>query len=141
MRLYTTMAGLAALLFAGSASAAGIAIDPGQWEMTTTMTMSMLPEPQIETALECIEEDILDPETYDMEEDNPCSIGDVVIDGNTAHWSINCPAENGQVMNGQWEVTSHGDTLTGKGAMSAEFSGQKMSFDMAWTGKRIGDCK
>lgn len=141
MRIHTTLIGLTVLLLAGTANAAGVAIDPGQWEMTTTMTMSMMPEPQTNTATECIEEDVLDPETFNMDENNPCTISDVAIDGNTARWSINCPTEGDAVMEGQWEVTSHGDTLTGKGTMSTEMSGQKMGFDMAWKGKRIGDCE
>ena len=140
MRSIIILTGMATLLLACTGSADGVPIDPGQWEMTTTMTISIMPEPQTTTTKECIKEDVLDPETFNMDEDNPCSISDVKVDGNTLHCSINCPTEGGPVMEGQWQITSKGDSLTGKGTMATDFNGQKMGFDMAWEGKRIGAC-
>ena len=75
-----------------------------------------------------------------MDEENPCDISDVKIESNTASWKISCPAEGGAMTEGTWQVTSHGDTLSGEGNMSTEVAGQKFGFDMAWEGKRIGDC-
>ena len=103
--------------------------------------MSMLPQPQVSQDLECIEEDELTPEDFNMDEENPCTIKDVEVDGNTARWSISCPAGNGMDMGGKWEVTSHGDKLNGSGSMEADMGGQKVSWTMSWEGKRIGDCK
>lgn len=141
MRSPIILTSLIAMFFVSTANADGISIEPGQWEMTSTMTMSMMPQPQITTVQECIEDDVLDPETFNMDEDNPCNIADVTTDGNTLRWSINCPTEGGPVMEGHWEITSNGDSLTGKGEMSTEMSGQKMGFDMIWEGKRIGKCE
>ena len=141
MRSLIMLSGLITLFLVNSASAAGVSIDPGQWEMTTTMTMSMMPQPQTTTVLECIEEDVLDPESFNMDEDNPCEITEVTTDGNTARWLINCPTEGGPVMEGHWEVTSNGDSLTGKGEMTTGITGQIMGFSMSWEGKRIGKCE
>jgi hypothetical protein len=44
-------------------------------------------------------------------------------------------------MQGQWEFTSSGDSITGSGSMFAEIGAQKMDFNMNWEGKRIGDCE
>lgn len=134
------LAFLVTMLFANVASAKGVSIDPGLWEMTATMTMSMMPQPQTTVETECIEEDEMNPEDFNMDEDNPCSITDVDIDGNTARWSINCPTENGMAMTGQWEFTSFGDSITGEGSMTANMAGQEMGFNMTWNGKRVGDC-
>lgn len=141
MRSPVILTSLIAIFFVNTASAAGISIEPGQWEMTTTMTMSMMPQPQTTTVLECIEEDVLDPETFNVDEDNPCDITDVTKSGDTARWSISCPTEGGPVMEGHWEITSNGDSLTGKGEMTTEMAGQKMGFTMGWEGKRIGKCE
>lgn len=140
MNLRIALTGLATMLFAGTVFADGVSITPGQWEMTTTMEMSMLPQPQVHTSTECIEQSELSPDDFNMDEENPCDISDVAIDGNTASWSISCPVESGMVMEGQWEFTSKGDSITGSGSMSTDAGGMKMEFKMNWEGKRVGDC-
>jgi len=141
MRFQIFLTGLASVMLAGFAHAAGVSIEPGQWEMTSTVTMTMMPQPQINTVNECIKDNEINPESFNMDQDNPCDITDMMVDGNTARWSINCATEGGQVMQGQWEFTSNGDSITGSGTMTTEFSGQKMGFDMTWEGKRVGDCE
>ena len=141
MRFHIILTGLATVFLAGTASAEGVSIHPGMWEMTSTMTMSMMPQPQTNTVSECIEEDEISPESFNMDEANPCSITEVVINGSTARWSISCPMQGGQLMEGQWEFTSNGDSISGSGNMSTEFSGQTMAFDMTWKGHRVGDCE
>jgi hypothetical protein len=121
--------------------AEGVAVEPGKWEMTMTMEMSMLPAPQTRTSTECIEQDELSPEDFNMDEDSPCNISDMVIDGNTVSWAINCPGPTGGEMTGSWSFTSHGDSITGEGSMTAEMAGQSMEFKMNWGGKRVGDCE
>ena len=140
MRFNIFLTGLASLMLTGTASAEGVSIDPGMWETTSTMTMTMMPEPRSNTVQECIENDELSPESFNMDKDNPCNITDVTIDGNTARWSISCSTGGGPVMEGQWEFTSNGDSISGNGSMDTEFSGQKMGFNMTWEGKRVGDC-
>ena len=141
MRFNIFLTGLASLMLTGTASAEGVSIDPGMWEMTSTMTMTMMPEPRSTTVKECIEDDEISPESFNMDKDNPCNITDVTIDGNTARWSISCSTGGGPVMEGQWEFTSSGDTISGNGSMSTDFNGQTMGFNMTWEGKRVGDCE
>jgi len=141
MRFEVILTGFATVFLAGSASATGVSIDPGMWEMTSTMTMTMMPEPRSHTVKECIENDELSPESFNMDEENPCNITDVNVEGNTARWSISCSTGGGPVMEGHWEFTSNGDSISGNGSMSTEFSGQQMGFEMTWVGKRVGNCE
>ena len=141
MRVHVILTGLATVFFAGSINAAGVSIEPGMWEMSSTMTMTMMPDPRTTTVNECIENDELSPESFNMDKDNPCDITDVNVEGSTAQWSISCTTAGGPVMVGQWEFTSHGDTINGHGSMSTEIAGQKMGFDMTWEGKRVGACE
>ena len=141
MRFHVILTGLATVILASTASADGVSINPGMWEMTSTMTMSMMPQPRSTTVKECIKDSELSPESFNMEEDNPCNITEMSVDDNTARWSINCPTEGGPVMEGHWEFTSKGDSISGNGTMSAEFSGQTMGFVMSWEGERIGNCE
>lgn len=132
---------VSSLLFAGNSHADGVPIEPGQWEMKSTMTMSMMPQPQVTVDMQCIEEDVFDPETFSKDEESACGITNVTTDGNTARWEIDCPVESGAKMAGSWEMTSHGDTLNGNGTMTTEVAGQKVGFEMTWEGKRTGDCE
>ena len=141
MRFNVFLTGFVILVFAGTVSAEGVSINPGMWEMTSTMTMSIMPEPRSTTVSECIQDDKLSPESFNMDKENPCTVADVSIEGNTARWSISCSTGGGPVMDGQWEFTSNGDTISGNGSMSTEFNGQKMGFEMVWKGKRTGDCE
>jgi hypothetical protein len=141
MKLPVIISSLTSIFFAMTATAAGVSINPGQWEMTTTMTMTMMPQPRTTTVVQCLEDAELDPENFNMDEDNPCEISEVIFDGNNASWSITCSTDIGMVMQGQWEFTSSGDSITGSGSMFAEIGAQKMDFNMNWEGKRIGDCE
>jgi hypothetical protein len=55
-------------------------------------------------------------------------------------WSFDCPVEGG-TSHGEWEATSGGDTVVGKGLITVSFQGQAMEMTMNWEGKRIGDCE
>ncbi len=130
-----------ALLFlpAFVAAADGVPMTPGKWEMKMTMEMSMLPQPQVKTYTECITEDQLNPDHFKMDQESPCDISDMEIDGNTVSWSISCPGPAGN-MTGSWEFTSNGDSVVGSGSMSASMGTMSMEMDMDWEGTRIGDC-
>jgi hypothetical protein len=141
MRFNVFLTCLATVMIAGTASAEGVSIDPGMWEMTSTMTMTMMPQPRSTTVNECIEEDELSPESFNLDKENPCTISDVAVEETTARWSISCSTGGGPMMEGQWEFTSSGDTIDGNGSMSTEINGQTMGFEMVWTGERIGDCE
>ena len=141
MKLPVALSSLTVLFFAVTATAEGVSINPGQWEMTSTMTMTMMPHPQTTSVTECIEETELSPDSFNMDEDNPCEITEVTVDGNMARWSIECPTAGGPAMKGHWEFTSSGDSITGSGSMTASFNGQEMGFTMNWEGKRVGDCQ
>jgi len=131
---------LAALLSPGAVLAKGVEVEPGLWEMTMTMTMPMMPAPQVRTTTECVEETELDPKNFQMDEDSPCTIGDVQVDGNTASWTLQCPSDMGS-MTGRWSFTSSGDSMQGEGGMTMDVGGQKMAITMSWEGRRLGDCE
>ena len=122
------------------AFAEGIPIEPGKWEMTSTMSMPMLPQPRVNTSTECIEESELSPETMtEGDMDSSCAFKDMTVDGNTMKWSMDCDA-NGGASRGEWEVTSHGDSLAGEGTLTVDVQGQAMVMTMNWDGKRVGGC-
>ncbi len=62
------------LLAVPAAQADGIAIEPGMWEMTSTMHMPMLPEPRVTTTTECMEKSELSMDEFaDGDMDPTCT--------------------------------------------------------------------
>ena len=133
---------LAVLAIASSpVLAEGIPVEPGKWEITTTMTMPMLPAPQTMTVEECFEDEIMDMDDMATDELDPnCSYDLGQVDGTTMQWSIDCPVDGGGTMHAEWVATSGGDTVDGEGNMTMSIQGQTMDMQMTWTGKRVGSC-
>ena len=128
-------------LTAPVARADGIPVEPGMWEMSSTMTMPMLAQPRVTTTTECMTESEISMDDMGGEEMDPnCQFEMAQVDGNTMKWSFDCPVDGG-TSHGEWEATSSGDSVTGNGVITMSFQGQTMEMTMAWQGKRIGDCQ
>ena len=123
-----------------AAWAEGIPVEPGMWEMSSTMTMPMLPQPRVTTTTECIKEsEISMDDMGDGEMDPNCEFETAQVNGNTMKRSFDSPVEGG-TSHGEWEATSSGDSVSGKGLVTMSFQGQTMEMTMSWEGKRVGDC-
>lgn len=134
-------AAAAVLLLFVSAQAAAVSIEPGQWETTSTVTLPIMPQPQVHTSQQCMEEAEFDPEDFNTDPDVPCELENVREEGNTISWDLTCPDPSGEGnVTGSMEFTSHGDSVTGKGNMTMSMMGQDMTMTVAWQGKRVGDC-
>ncbi len=121
--------------------AEGIPVEPGMWEVTTTMTMPMMPTPQVMTVQECFKDEILDMDDMSADDLDPnCEFDLTQVDGSTMRWNIDCPVEGGGTMHAEWVATSDGDSVEGEGNMSVSVAGQNMDMHMTWTGKRTGPC-
>ena len=118
-----------------------ITVEPGHWQMSMTVQMSMLPQPQVNTFEECIEDGEMKPEDFSAsDDDSDCTFGQPEFEGNTATWTITCPGQT-EPMEGQWSITSHGDSIEGEGSMSTQLQGQTIDFSMHWEGHRTGECQ
>ena len=130
-----------ASLFCLAAPAGAVSIEPGQWDMTMTLQMPMLPQPQVRTDTQCItpEQSELNPDTFDDQDQGECETSGFSEEGNTVRWQVTCPGPGGTTT-GDMTFTSHGDSLEGEGKMTMEIQGQTMEMNMSWTGERTGDC-
>ena len=119
----------------------GIPVEPGLWEMSSTMNMPMLPQPRVTTTTECMKESEISMDDMGGEDMDPnCQFEMAQVDENTMKWSFDCPVDGG-TSHGEWEATSSGDSVTGNGVITMSFQGQTMEMTMSWQGKRIGDCQ
>ena len=138
-RILTAALALAASL--SFAQAATIPVEPGLWEMTSTISMPMLPQPQINKQTDCISKDTLSMDEVGGEDMDPaCTLEAGQIDDTTMKWTFDCPVEGGGRSRGDWQATSHGDRVEGSGVMKMEMQGQVMEMTMSWEGRRVGDC-
>jgi len=140
--MYRQMLIIVTMLTASAAACAdSIPIQPGLWEMTSTMAMPMLPQPQVNTMTECMNKDYLSlDEVGSGDMDPACRFETAQLDDSRVSWSFECPMEGGGKSRGTWEATSHGDRVEGHGNVTVDMQGQSMEMTMQWTGKRIGDC-
>jgi len=130
----------AIMAFAPTAWTDGIPVEPGLWETTTTINMSMLPQPQVQTTTQCMEDSEMNMDDVGTEGmDSECEFQMDQVDGNTMKWSVDCPVEGGS-SHGEWVATSEGESVTGNGTLTVAIQGQSMEMTMSWLGKRIGDC-
>ncbi len=120
--------------------AEGIPVEPGLWEMTSTVTMPMMPQPRVTTVTECMEKSEITMDDVGGEDLDPnCTFDMARVDGNTMKWSVDCPVEGG-TSHGEWQATSEGDTVSGEGLLTMSFQGQTMEMTMTWEGRRTGEC-
>jgi hypothetical protein len=128
------------LFTAPAIQADGIPVEPGLWEMTTTVNLPILPQPKVSTVTECMTDSEFDMDDVASDgSENDCTFNMGEVDGSTMKWTVDCPVEGGS-SHGEWEATSSGDSVTGNGKMTMSFQGQTMEMTMSWEGKRIGEC-
>ena len=140
MKKLTIAASLLALV-SQPVLAAGISVEPGMWEMTTTLNMPMMPAPQTTTISECIEDSDFDFEDMSTEDMDPnCSMSSNQVDDSTIKWTLDCPVEGGGTSHAEWRITSAGKTLEGDGKISVSVMGQEMEMTTTFTGKHTGAC-
>lgn len=140
MRIKSVVFTLTWSLAAFNVFADGITVEPGSWEMTSTMSMPMLPQPRVSTVTECIKESEITPESMTDDMDSSCVFDVKVVEGNTMRWSMDCSSDE-STSRGEWEATSYGDTLEGAGTITVDVQGQNMVMTMNWVGKRVGACQ
>jgi hypothetical protein len=133
---------LAAWLSAGGPAWAGL--QPGSYEMTTTVTMPGMPEPQSVTETQCIKpEDARDPGGYMLQEmsaSGQCTLGDHSQEGDHLMADFICNMQ-GHRSNGHLDVTFAAAGMDGSIVMQVE-TGPQGAQHVTTTIKAVrrGDC-
>lgn len=149
-KLILTACGCACLLLPVN-SIAAFDMNHGKWEFTTTMTMPMLPQPQVTTTTECItkEEAEQDP-MADLVDSGNCKVTKQKTKGDTMTFEMECN-ESGMIMHGKGTFVGKGDTASGSTEMTMEMPEMPnmpagmptgpMTTTTTWEGKRVGTCE
>ena len=130
---------LIAVSIAFALPAAAQSVEPGQWEITSTMTSPALPKPQVVTRTECIsKEDAEDPTRFSgREQTQGCKVTPVARSAESYSWTVSCPQQG---MNGAGRVLFGRGTIEGELRMTLEMQGQKIDMLSRTAGRRVGSC-
>ena len=127
------------ILFTSSACSADQILEEDEWEITTQMEMSGMPEgvPALPAMLhrQCLTNDMMVP-TQGGQHKRNCEKMEQSMSGNTVTWSMRCAA-NGVTSEMNGTTTYSGDTMQGTMHMVS----QAMEMTSQVTGKRLGPCK
>lgn len=133
---------------AGAAAAESPRINPGEWESTTTTSVSMnangqamqLPG-QTMSSTECITEEDAEFDEDDFAQEG-CTVSNFQTTATTASFDLAC-TQNGMTMNGSMAVesTDGGDSYKGEFNIAGSAAGMgDMTVTGQVVGKRIGAC-
>jgi len=114
-------------------------VTPGQWEITITSKMPLLPEPTVKTMQQCFSEQQVDPDNI-MRNSNNCKFSDIESTRTHLAWRMACAGHGGE-MTGNGSFDSSGDSMRGSLQMFMQMNGQQITMDHQWSGRRIGDCR
>ena len=129
--------GMGCVMFLFSATAFGLDLNPGKYEITSKVEMPGMPVSVPPTTItQCITKE--DPVPKQDESSN-CKIKNMKQTGNSVSWDMECD-QQGQKMTSSGEMSYSGDTF--KGTVTAKMGAQagNMTMTMKMTGKRIGGC-
>ena len=141
-----TACACACLLLPVGSIAAEFDMNAGKWEFTTTLTMPMLPQPQVTTMTECVtEEEAKQDPMADLVDDGNCKILNRKVQGSSLSFDMECN-QQGMVTRGKGQFTTKGDTASGSIEMTMDMPEMPnmpagpMTMNTSWQGKRIGVC-
>ncbi len=135
-----TLITLGAASMCTALAAEGIKMEKGMWEMTSTTSAPMFPEPRVATKTECIEKSEFGVSDLIRKQDDQCSITESSVNGNSLSWKMECDMQGGGKGSGGGRFTSNGSSGTGTMHMTMEIQGQTIKMETSWNGKRIGPC-
>ena len=130
---------LLAVLALAPLSAAAQTMEPGEWQITSTMTSPMLPKPQVVTRTECIsKEDAEDPTHFSgRDQAQGCKVTPVARTPESYSWTVSCPQQG---MSGDGKLRFARGTVEGEVRMTVDMQGQKLEMFSRTSGRRLGPC-
>lgn len=128
---------LATLVLAPSPARCEPDLQPGLWEITTTMEMpGMAFKMPAATVTQCITPEAMVPQT--VQGNDKCRMLDNRVDGDVVTWTVRCDSAGGS-MTSQGAVVYQGDRF--EGTVTTTGSQMPAAMTQAMTGKHVGPCK
>jgi uncharacterized protein DUF3617 len=135
-------AALALLLAVPAGLAAPTEMQPGLWEITTTMEIQGMPQRMpAQKVRHCYTKKDIEEKnpTIPQSQDKNCQIKDYKVEDNMASWGMVCTGEN--AMSASGTMTIGATAFSGTMKSHSGEGGEAMDVTQTWSGKRVGDCK
>ncbi len=134
------------LIFSGlflngcSNNAESLSITPGEWEITTTSAISVLPQAVSETETKCLASTELKPSDM-IEESAGCVHNQIQVKGSELSWELACSKSSGTLSGTGSLKTSGKKEFSGGIQLAAPSEKKGLTIGKTWQAKHIGACK
>jgi hypothetical protein len=125
---------------AGTAVAQQKGMEPGEWELTTTISSPMMPQPQTATVKHCIKaEDLAEPSRWmgGSPPGSDCKLTPLERDGRSASWEMACPSSG---FKGRGRARFAAGMMDSEMNISGMQDGKKFEMQTKTRGRRLGPC-
>jgi len=134
------------LIFTLLAAASGAApaqqgMQPGEWELTTTISSPMMPQPQTATVKHCIKaEDLAEPSRWmgGSPPGSDCKLTPLERDDKGASWEMACPSSG---FKGRGRARFAAGMMDSEMQMSGMQDGKTFEMQTKTRGRRLGPCR
>lgn len=127
-------------LFFFALPAAAQTMEPGEWQFTGTMTMSVQPAPQVTKFTQCVTKAQAENPIGLATQGQPsgCTLTPGARTGDGQSWTMACPKEG---MTGSGKMSFGRGTMESEVQMTIEAQGEKMQVQSRISARRVGPCK
>jgi hypothetical protein len=125
----------------GAAAAQQQGMEPGEWELTTTISSPMMPKPQTATVRHCIKaEDLAEPSRWmgGSPPGSDCTLTPLERDARGASWEMACPSSG---LKGRGRARFAAGLMDSEMQMSGMQEGKKFEMQTKTRGRRLGPCR
>ena len=140
MSLLRTLA-VVAVLLAGPTSAlgAGMQVEPGLWEFTSSLPDPLGGDSGKQVYRTCVRDRTITPERV-MAQRKECRIWNAVVVGPSAKWKMSCQTPAGPMV-GSGSLRSNGSAVAGSLQMSMAVGSFEIPMTGEFRGRRVGACR
>jgi hypothetical protein len=114
-------------------------VEPGEWQITSTVISPMFPKPETKTERHCVKkEEVDDPKNWMGEMAPDCKLTPGNKTADSYSWQVSCPKTG---MRGSGNMRWTRTTMDIDMEMAGNMQGQKFEMRSKISGKRVGPCK
>lgn len=127
------------ILLLASAPALAQKVEPGEWQVTSTVTGAMFPKPQTRTETHCVKkEDVDDPRRWLGEMGADCTVTPTKQGADHYSWTVACPQS---AVRGSGNMRWTRTTMDIDMDLASDKQGKKVEMRSKVSGRRVGPCK